>query len=418
MARAQRNTATRVPALGTAAIRGDFPALADTPYGKPLVYLDNAASTQKPRAVIDAVVRHYETVAANVHRGVYLASVRATEAYEGARETVRAFLGAAESREIVFVRGATEGINLVAQSWGRANVGAGDEILVTHLEHHSNIVPWQLLCEQTGAKLRVVPIDEAGDVLIDAYRDLVGPRTRLVALAHVSNAIGTVNPVADLTAIARERGVPVLVDGAQAAAHMPVDVRALGADFYVFSGHKTYGPTGIGALYARQEILETMPPYQGGGDMIASVTFEKTTYNTIPHRFEAGTPNIGGAVGLAAALDYVASLGFPAITAHEDEVLAYAVESIAAIPGVRLVGTPRRRAAVVSFVIEGVHPHDAGSILDREGIAIRAGHHCSQPLMQFFGVPATNRVSLAVYNTREEIDLLVAGVHKVKEVFG
>jgi cysteine desulfurase/selenocysteine lyase len=406
-----------VAPLDAAAIRGDFPALADTPYGKPLVYLDSAASTQRPRAVIDALVRHYETVAANVHRGVYDASVRATEAYEGARENVRAFLGAAEAREIVFVRGTTEGINLVAQSWGRANVRAGDEIIVTQLEHHSNIVPWQLLCEQTGARLRVAPIDTDGDVIVDTYRSLFGPRTRLVALAHVSNAIGTINPVADLVAIAHERGVPVLVDGAQAIAHMSVDVRALGADFYVFSGHKIYGPTGIGALYARRELLEDMPPYQGGGDMIASVTFEKTTYNSIPYRFEAGTPHITGAVGLAAALDYVRSLGFPAIAAHEDDVLAYLVSSLAAIPGVSLVGTPRRRASVVSFMIDGVHPHDVGTILDREGIAIRAGHHCSQPLMQFYGVPATNRASLAVYSSREDVDRLVAGVEKVKEVF-
>jgi len=418
MSSAQRGTASRSAApLDATAIRGDFPALADRPYGKSLVYLDSAASAQRPRAVIDALVRHYETVAANVHRGVYQASVRATEAYEGARETVRAFLGAAEAREIVFVRGTTEGINLVAQSWGRANVRSGDEIIVTQLEHHSNIVPWQLLCEQTGARLRVAPIDQAGDVIVDAYRDLFGPRTRLAAIAHVSNAIGTVNPVAEMVAIAHERGVPVLVDGAQAVAHMEVDVRALGADFYVFSGHKVYGPTGIGALYARSDLLEVMPPYQGGGDMIASVTFEKTTYNEIPHRFEAGTPHIAGAVGLAAAIGYVRALGFPAISAHEDHLLAHLVASLAATSRVRLIGMPRRRVSVVSFMIDGVHPHDVGTILDREGIAIRAGHHCSQPLMQFYDVPATSRASLAVYSSREDIDRLVAGVEKVKEVF-
>jgi cysteine desulfurase/selenocysteine lyase len=403
--------------LDAGKVRSDFPALQQEVNGHPLVYLDNAATAQKPRAVIDAIDEFYSRDNANVHRGVHTLSLRATERYESARETVREFLGAAEASEIVFVRGATEGINLVAGSYGRTHVGAGDEVLITAMEHHSNIVPWQMLCEATGAKLRVAPMNHDGELLVDEFRALVTDRTRIVALTHVANAIGTVNPVAELAAIAHDRGVPVLVDGAQAAPHLAVDVRALGADFYVLSAHKAYGPTGAGALYTRRAILEEMPPWQGGGDMIASVSFEKTTYNKVPHRFEAGTPNIAGAVGMATALDYLRGLDLDAVAAHEDDVLEYAVSSVGDIPGVNLVGTPARRAGAVSFTIDGVHPHDAGTILDREGVAIRAGHHCSQPLMDFYGVPATNRASFGVYNTREDVDRLVAGIRKVIEVF-
>lgn len=398
-------------------IRKDFPVLHRKVYGKPLIYLDNAATTQKPQAVIATLVNYYAFDNSNVHRAVHALSVQATDAYENARDKVRRFINAGESREIIFVRGTTEAINLVASSYGTAHVGKGDEVIVTTIEHHSNIVPWQRLCERAGAKLRVAPIDERGDVIVDEYKKLFCPRTKIAAVSHVSNAIGTVNPVGELIGIAHQHGVPVLLDGAQAAPHVPVDVQALDCDFFAFSGHKTYGPTGVGALYVKKRILQEMEPYQTGGDMIAAVTFEKTTYNTLPHRFEAGTPNVAGAIGLGAAIDYISGVGLKKIAAHEGDLLAYAAEAIAAIPGVRLVGTPRKRAGSISFAIEGVHPHDAGMILDREGIAVRSGHHCSQPVMDFYGVPATVRVSLGLYNTRSEIDALVSGIQVVKEVF-
>jgi cysteine desulfurase/selenocysteine lyase len=404
-------------ALDVAKIRKDFPILHQEVYGKPLVYLDNAATTQKPQAVIDALVRYYTFDNANIHRGVHALSMRATESYENAREKVRAFLGASERDEIVFVRGATEGINLVARTYGAANVGEGDEIIISNLEHHSNIVPWQILCDEKKARLRVAPMDDRGDLLIDQYRTLFNARTKLAAFSYVSNAIGTVNPAEEMISIAHRHKVPVLIDAAQAAPHLKIDVRALDCEFLVFSGHKVYGPTGAGALYVKRPILEAMPPYQAGGDMIAMVTFAKTTYNKIPHRFEAGTPHIAGVIGLGAALDYVTGLGFERITAHEDDVVQYAVDEIGAMDGITLIGRPRRRAGAVSFMIDGVHPHDAGTILDREGIAVRAGHHCSQPVMDFFHVPATVRASFGVYNTRDDVDRLVAGIKRVREVF-
>jgi len=400
-----------------AQVREDFPALSQTVYGKPLVYLDNAATTQKPRAVIEAMNRFYLTGCANIHRGVHLLSERATAAYEQARVTVQRFLNAAQAREIIFVRGATEAINLVARTYGRVNVGRGDEVLITELEHHSNIVPWQMLCQENGALLRVAPIDDRGEVRLEEFEKLLGPRTRLVSVAHVSNALGTVNPVRRIVETAHRWNVPVMLDGAQAAPHLKVDVQALGCDFYAFSGHKLYGPTGIGVLYGRAALLEAMPPYQGGGDMISSVTFEHTTYNELPYKFEAGTPHIAGAIGLAAAIDYLNQLGLDEIAAYEHELLAYATAALTRIPGLRLIGTAREKAAVLSFVIDGVHPHDVGTILDREGIAVRAGHHCAQPVMERFGVPATTRASLAFYNTMEEIDALVRGIRAVKEVF-
>jgi len=405
------------PALDMAEIRKDFPILHQEIYGKPLVYLDNAATTQKPQAVIDALVRYYTRDNANIHRGVHALSMRATERYEDAREKVRAFLGAPERDEIVFVRGATEGINLVARTYGVANVEEGDEIIISNLEHHSNIVPWQILCDEKKAPLRVVPMDDRGELLLDQYRKLFNTRTRLVAFSYVSNAIGTVNPAEEMISIAHRHGVPVLIDAAQAAPHFEIDVKALDCEFLVFSGHKVYGPTGAGVLYVKRHILEAMPPYQAGGDMIAMVTFAKTTYNKIPHRFEAGTPHIAGVIGLGAALDYLTGLGFERITAHEDDVVQYAVEKIGAMDGVTLIGQPRRRAGAVSFMIDGVHPHDAGTILDREGVAVRAGHHCSQPVMDFFRVPATVRASFGVYNTREDVDRLLAGIKRVREVF-
>lgn len=400
-----------------AQVREDFPALSQTVYGKPLVYLDNAATTQKPRAVIEAMNRFYLTDCANIHRGVHLLSERATAAYEQARVTVQRFLNAAQAREIVFVRGATEAINLVAQAYGRANLHPGDEVLITGLEHHSNIVPWQMLCQQTGAVLRVAPIDDRGEIRLEEFEKLLGPRTRFASVAHVSNALGTVNPVRRIVQMAHRWNVPVMLDGAQAAPHLKVDVQELGCDFYAFSGHKLYGPTGIGVLYGRAALLEAMPPYQGGGDMISSVTFEHTTYNELPYKFEAGTPHIAGAIGLAAAIDYLNQLGLDEIAAHEHELLAYATEALTGIPGLRLIGTARDKAAVLSFVLDGVHPHDVGTILDREGIAVRTGHHCAQPVMERFGVPATTRASLAFYNTMEEIDALVRGIHRVQEVF-
>ncbi|TQF13838.1 cysteine desulfurase [Myxococcus llanfairpwllgwyngyllgogerychwyrndrobwllllantysiliogogogochensis] len=398
-------------------VRQDFPLLHQEVRGRPLVYLDSAATAQKPQAVIDAIVRFYQHDNANVHRGVHVLSERATEAYEGARETVRGFLNARDAREIVFVRGTTEAINLVAQTYGRKHVGPGDEILITQMEHHANIVPWKMLCEQTGATLRVIPVDDRGELVLDAVDALLTEKTRILAVTHVSNALGTVNPVKELTRRAHAKGIPVLVDGAQSVTHFPVDVQDLGCDFYALSGHKLFGPTGIGVLYGRLERLEPMPPYQGGGDMILSVTMEKITYNRVPHRFEAGTPNLEGAVGLAAAIRYLQALGLDAIAEHDRALMAYATQALESVPGLRLVGTAREKAGVLSFTLEDIHPHDVGTILDREGICIRTGHHCAQPVMQHFKLPATARASLALYNMREDVDALVRGLHKVREVF-
>jgi cysteine desulfurase/selenocysteine lyase len=404
-------------ALDVARLRADFPILRREVHGKPLAYLDNAASSQKPQAVMDAISDYYRRYHANVHRGIHTLSEEATWEYEKARGKVARYLRALDPREIVFTRGTTEAINLVAYSFARPRLRPGDEILISWLEHHSNIVPWQLVCEHTGARLRVIPIDERGELCMDEVPDLFGPRTRLLAVAHVSNALGTVVPVRELIALARSRGVPVLVDGAQAVQHLAVDVRELGCDFYAFSGHKVYGPTGIGALWARRDRLEEMPPWQGGGEMIASVTFEKSTWAKVPAKFEAGTPHISGAIGLGAALDYVTALGIERIRRHEEELLAYATKLVAEIPGVRIIGTAREKSSVLSFVIEGVHPHDVGTILDRDGVAVRAGHHCAQPVMDRYGLPATSRASFACYNTREEVDRLVAGIRRVIGIF-
>jgi cysteine desulfurase/selenocysteine lyase len=398
-------------------VRKDFPILQQTVHGKPLVFLDSAASAQKPLPVIESMVRFESSDYANIHRGVYQLSERATAAFEGAREKVRGLLGASDAREIVFLRGTTEAINLVAASFGRTRVGAGDEVLVTAMEHHSNIVPWQLLCQEKGAKLRVAPIDDRGDLLLDEFERLLGPRTKLAAVTHVSNALGTINPVEEIVGMAHAAGVPVVVDGAQAVPHQAVDVRALDCDFYAFSGHKLFGPSGIGALYGKAELLEEMPPWQGGGEMILSVTFEASTWKPIPHKFEAGTPDITGAVGLGAAIDYVSALGFDAIGSHEHELQEYASRALAEVPGLRMIGTARNRAAVLSFVLDGVHPHDVGTILDQEGIAVRTGHHCAQPVMERFGVPATVRASLAPYNTKADVDALMRGLQRVREVF-
>jgi cysteine desulfurase/selenocysteine lyase len=405
-------------ALDVASIRRDFPVLERTVYGLPLSYLDNAASSQRPRAVIDAMSRYYETSHANVHRGVHTLSQEATDLFEGAREKVRRFINAKSTTEIIFVRGTTEAINLVAQSYGRPTLGPGDEILISWLEHHANIVPWQMLCQQTGATLKVAPITQSGEVDFDAFVALLSPRTKLVALAHVSNALGTVIPVHRFIAAARARGVPVLLDGAQAVPHMTVDVQALDCDFYAFSGHKMCGPTGIGVLYGRESLLNTMPPWQGGGDMILAVSFEKTVYNGLPYKFEAGTPDIAGAIGLGAAIDYLETLGMERIAAAEQALLVYANEQLATVPGLRFIGTAPEKAAVVSFTIDRVHPHDLGTILDHEGVAIRTGHHCAMPVMDFFGLPATARASFAFYNTRAEIDRLVAALHTAREMLG
>ena len=405
-------------ALDVERIRKDFPILHQEVHGRPLVYLDSAATSQKPQVVLDALADYYARDNANVHRGVHRLSERATEAYEGARGRIQRFLNAAHSREIVFVRGTTEGINLVAQTYGRRTVGPGDEVIITALEHHSNIVPWQMLCEETGATLRVVPIDDAGEVDVDAYERMLGERTRLVGVAHVSNALGTIVPVKRMIEAAHRRGIAVLVDGAQAAPHLRIDVQDLDCDFYTFSGHKTYGPTGIGVLYGKTALLEAMPPYQGGGDMIKSVSFEKTVYNDLPYKFEAGTPDIAGAIGLGAALEYLEGLGLDRVAAHEHALLVHGTKRLSALPGLRLVGTAREKASVLSFLVDGVHAHDVGSILDREGIAVRTGHHCAMPVMTRFGIAATARASLGVYNTREDIDALVEGLAKVREVFG
>ena len=398
-------------------IREDFPILKQKMHGKPLVYLDNAATSQKPQAVIDALVQYYTQYNANIHRGVYLLSERSTQAYEDARVKLQRFMNAAESREIIYVRGSTEGINLVAQTWGRQHVGAGDEILITAMEHHSNIVPWQILCEEKGARLRVGPINDRGELIMDEFEKLINDRTRLVSVAHVSNALGTINPVKQIVQMAHAKNIPVLVDGAQAAPHMKVDVQALDCDFYAISGHKVFGPTGIGALYGKAKLLESMPPYQGGGDMILSVTFEKTIYSHIPNKFEAGTPNIAAVIGWGAAIDYLTRIGMENIASYEHALLTYANEAIGQVPGVRLIGTAREKTGVLSFVLDGIHPHDVGTVLDQEGIAVRTGHHCAQPVMERFGVPATVRASLAFYNTKQEINALAAGLEHVKAMF-
>ena len=403
--------------LDVARLRQDFPILSQRINGRPLVYLDNGASSQRPRAVIDAEVRYAEQLHANVHRGVHTLSQRATDAFEAARERVRRFINARSIREIVFTRGTTESINLVANSFARPRLRAGDEILITWLEHHANIVPWQMACAATGAVLKVVPIDRRGEIDLDAYRALLSDRTRLVATAHVSNALGTVLPVREIVALAHQRGVPVLLDGAQAVPHFALDMQALDCDFYAFSGHKLYGPDGIGVLYGRERLLEAMPPWQGGGDMILAVSFAGTTYNQLPFKFEAGTPHISGAVGLAAALDYVDGIGLDAIAAWERELLDYASQQLAAIEGLTIVGTARDKASLVSFVVDGVHPHDIGTILDQQGIAIRTGHHCAMPAIEYFGLPATARASFAFYNTREEIDKLVEAVTAARDMF-
>jgi len=410
-------TASATPTLDVERLREDFPILAERVRGKPLVYLDNAATSQKPRAVIDAVSRFYGSENANIHRGVHYLSERATVAYDGVRARVARFLNAASPREIVFTRGTTEGINLVAQSWGRSTLKAGDEILITGMEHHSNIVPWQLVAAQTGATVRAVPITDTGELDLKAFDRLLTDRTRLLAVVHLSNALGTINPVRWMISHARERGIVTLVDGAQSAPHLPVDVQALDCDFYAFSGHKIFGPTGIGALYGRASLLEAMPPWQGGGDMIETVTLEQSTWAAPPARFEAGTPPIAQVIGLGAALEYVEAVGRPAIGAWEEELLAYATERVGELDGVRIIGTAREKASVLSFVVEGVHPHDVGAVLDDEGVAIRTGHHCAQPVMHRFGVPATVRASFAFYNTRAEVDALVRGIHRVRSVF-
>ena len=397
--------------------RADFPIFGETPHGKPLVFLDSAASAQKPRAVIEAVRRCYETEYANIQRGVYYLSQRATENFEAAREKVRALVGAAESREIVFVRGATEAINLVAHSFVRARFEPGDEVVISHMEHHSNIVPWQLLRDELGLAIKVVPIDDAGEFQLDAYAGLLGPRTRLVAVTHVSNALGTITPAAEIVRLAHERGIPVLFDGAQAAPHLALDVSALGCDFYAFSGHKLYGPSGTGVLYAKAEHLEAMPPYQGGGEMILSVSFEHTEYAAIPHKFEAGTPNIAGVVGLGAAIDYLRGFDRAAVRAHEHALLEYATARLSEINSVRIYGTAKHKSGLISFAVDDVHPHDVGTILDHEGVSVRTGHHCAQPTMDRFGVPAMVRASFGLYNTRDDVDALVVGIRRVLEVF-
>lgn len=412
------SSSRRDPQFDVAAVRRDFPVLHQTVHGKPLVYLDNAASSQRPKAVIDAISHYYEHDHANVHRGVHTLSQRATDAYEGARETVRRFINARATKEIIFVRGTTEAVNLVAHSFVRPGLQPGDEILISALEHHANIVPWQLLREHTGAVLKVIPITPAGEVDFVEFEKLIGPRTRLLALAHVSNALGTIIPVEKFIAVARQHGVPVLLDGAQAVPHSVVDVQALGCDFYCFSSHKMLGPTGMGILYGRQQLLEAMPPWQGGGDMILSVSFEKTTYNQLPWKFEAGTPHISGAIGLAAAIGYLETIGMARIAAYEHELLGYATTRLGNVPGLRIIGTAPNKAAVVSFALQGIHPHDIGTILDTEGIAIRTGHHCAMPVMDYFKVPATARASMSFYNTFEEIDRLVAALEHTRKVLG
>jgi cysteine desulfurase / selenocysteine lyase len=410
-------TSVIAPAFDVEKIREDFPVLKQTIHGKPLVYLDSAATAQKPNAVIDAIRHFHEVDCANIHRGVHELSQRSTAAYEETRVKARHFLNSKSTDELIFVRGTTEGINLVASSWGGKNVKEGDEIVISAMEHHSNIVPWQMLCEAKGAKLRVIPMNDRGELILEEYQKLLNPRTRMVAVTHVSNALGTINPVKEIIAMAHRAGAVTLIDGAQAAPHIHVDVQDLDADFYTMSGHKVVGPTGIGILYGKAALLNAMPPYQGGGDMIKVVTFEKTTYADLPYKFEAGTPNIAGGIGLGAAFDYVNRIGLDKIAAYEHELLVYGTEALSRIPGLRIIGTAREKAAVLSFVMEGIHPHDIGTVLDRQGIAVRTGHHCAQPVMDWFKVTATTRASLAFYNTAAEIDALVAGLGKVKEIF-
>jgi cysteine desulfurase/selenocysteine lyase len=405
------------PSFDARRIREDFPILGMKVRGKPLIYLDNAATSHKPQSVIDAESAHYLRANSNVHRGLHYLSERATDAYEGAREKARRFINARELGEVVFVRGTTEAINLVSNSYGRRNLESGDEIIISGMEHHSNIVPWQLLCEETGAVLKIVPVNDRGDLILEEYEKLLGPRTRFVSVVHVSNSLGTINPVKRIIEMAHDREVPVMLDGAQAAPHLTIDVQDLDCDFYAMSGHKAYGPTGVGVLYGKKALLESMPPYQGGGDMILSVSFEKTIYNELPHKFEAGTPNVAGVVGLGAALDYLESLDMDGARAHENDLLEYGTERLLSVPGVRLIGTARKKTSVISFLMESAHPHDIGTVLDREGIAVRAGHHCTQPLMERFGVAATARASFSFYNLREEVDALVTGLHKVNEMF-
>ena len=417
MSEAPLRVVSSTPAFDVEAVRQDFPILHQQVHDQPLAYLDNAASAQRPVQVIEAVAEYYRRDHANVHRGVHVLSQRATDAFEGAREKVRRFIKAASTKEVIFTRGTTEAINLVAQSWGRANLGAGDEVVITHLEHHANIVPWQMVCQQTGATLKVIPMTPSGEIDLDAARGIVGPRTRMLAFGHVSNALGTIHPVAELVALARSVGALVLLDGAQGVPHMRVDMQALGCDFYAFSGHKLFAPTGIGVLWGREELLRAMPPWQGGGDMILAVSFEKTTYNDLPWKFEAGTPHISGAIGLGAAIDYLERLDFERAAAWEDELLEYATAALDSIEGLRIIGTAPRKAAVISFSLDGVHPHDIGTIVDHAGVAIRTGHHCAMPIMEYYGVPATARASFAFYNTKAEADRLVAALLQVREVF-
>jgi cysteine desulfurase / selenocysteine lyase len=398
-------------------IRADFPILKEKIHGKPLVYFDNGATSQKPRVVIDTLHRYYTAENSNIHRGVHFLSEQATAAYEAARQKIKRFVNARSEQEIIFVRGTTEAINLVAQSYGRTLLKPGDEIIVSAMEHHSNIVPWQMLCEQTGARLRVIPINHDGELVLDEYGRLLNEKTKLVSVTHVSNALGTIVPVKEIVRLAHERRVPVCVDGAQAAPHLKVDVQDLDCDFYAFSGHKLFGPTGVGILYGRSELLEAMPPYQGGGDMISLVTFEKTHYNVLPYKFEAGTPHIAGGIGLGAAVDYLEGLDWQQVTAHEHSLLSYATTALSEIDGLRIIGTAKEKVGVISFVFDHVHAHDVGTILDQEGVAVRAGHHCAMPVMQRFGVPATTRASFALYNTRQEIDTLVRGIHRALKVF-
>ncbi len=398
-------------------IRKDFPLLQQTAHGKPLAFLDNGASSQKPQIVLDAIYNYYKTTHANIHRGVYELSQKATDAYEQARVKVKNFLGAKSEKEIIFVRGTTEGINLVANTYGRKNIHAGDEIIISTMEHHSNIVPWQLLCEEKGAKLRIIPINDDGEIEMVEFVKLINPKTKLISIVHVSNSLGTINPVSEIIKFGKTHKIPVLVDGAQAVPHQKINVQELGCDFYAFSGHKVYGPTGIGVLYGKEELLDAMPPFHGGGDMIKSVTFEKTTYNDLPYKFEAGTPNISGTIGLGAALDYVESIGYDQITSYEKELLNYATKKLSGIKGLRIIGESNYKASLVSFDLKGIHPHDIGQFLDYEGIAVRTGHHCTQPVMDRFNVPATTRASFAFYNTKEEIDRLVYGLEKIKDVF-
>jgi len=417
MTQPARDPAPRRNLFDVHAVRADFPILHQEVHGHPLVYLDNGATTQKPRAVLEAVDRYYERDNANVHRGVHALSERATDAYEGARVRVARYLNAPDTSEVVFTRGTTEGINLVAQAWGRPRLRPGDEIIVSTMEHHSNIIPWQLLCRQTGARLRVIPVDAHGELDLDAYRDMLGPATRMVAIVHVSNALGTVNPVAEMAREAHDAGALVLLDGAQAVPHFPVDLQALGCDFYTFSGHKVYGPTGIGALWARRALLDEMEPYQGGGEMIRTVRFDNSTWAEVPHKFEAGTPNIAGAVGLAAALDYVEALDRSGVAAHEDDLLEYATGRLTELPGLRILGTARHKACIVTFVVDDIHAHDIGTIVDSQGVAIRVGHHCTMPLHEHYGIAASARASFGLYNTREEVDALVAALDKTRKMF-